>query len=132
MSVGCRRGFRLAGEGCQRMGVNSGLPTCILADFSAVRSGFPPGPGVILNQRTGGCCESLPGVMCPVVSAVPPWGSTGGRGTVGALLSGLELLTFIPPSSAGKSQREGFSSTAKCGGAFLRKWQHGPDVSQGN
>lgn len=114
------------------MGVNSGLPACILADFSAVRSGFPPGPGVILNQRTGGCCESLPGVMCPVVSAVAPWGSTGGRGTVGALLSGLELLTFIPPSSAGKSQREGFSSTAKCGGAFLRKWQHGPDVSQGN
>ena len=44
----------------------------------------------------------------------------------------LKLLTPVPPSNVGKSQPEMFSNTAESGGAFPGKWQHGPDVSQGN
>lgn len=45
---------------------------------------------------------------------------------------GSKLLTPVPPSNTGKSQREMFPNTADCGGGFPGKWQHGPDVSQGN
>lgn len=49
-----------------------------------------------------------------------------------ATFAGSKLLTPVPPSNAGKAQREMFSNTADSGGGFPGKWQHGPDVSQGN
>lgn len=109
MSVRSQRCFGMAGEVCWKIGANPGVPLGFQQGNCAVVPGGRPAVGIAsVGQRW-----EMPAAA-------------------GALPSGLKLLAPVPPSNLGKSQREMFSNTAEHGSAFPRKWQHGPDVSQGN